>query len=406
MKRFLMAVALATATSLVFAAQTVATAQTSDRRGAASTENAPKAKASPGKARSGRSGRRGGRRSREAVVVLDTVADGPIVETTPIYGRIVARQAGVVAARSKGGVGTVHVEVGDRVEKGDPLVTLVSNTMTAERNLKAAEVAEYRSRVKSAEAQLNIGKQELARLQKLRRSAAFSAARYQDKLQDVERLKSAVGEVRAKIDQAMAQLQKAKIDLDNATIRAPYPGVVSKRHTEVGAYIDVGDQVVTLVNDLALEVEAEVPAARLGGLGDGTVVTVRMEVGGSFKATFRAVVPEENPLARTRTARFVPRFAGSAPPVAANQSVILNIPTGPPKRAISVHKDAVVLRQGNPSVFVYGTGKVALRPVRLGESVGNRFEVLEGLQPGESVVIRGNERLRDGQTARVRDAGS
>lgn len=405
MKRFLVAVAMATAAALVFVAAGVTSAQTSGDRGPSKTNSPEKTKAGSGPAKPGGTRpRRGGRRKREAVVVLDDVTDGPIVETTPVYGRIVARQTGVVAARTEGGVETVHVEVGDRVEKGDPLVTLVANVLTAERNLKAAEVAEYRSKIKTAKAQLNIGKQELARLQKLRRSAAFSAARFQDKQQDVERLKSSLGEVRAKVDQAMAQLQKARIDLDNATIRAPYPGVVSKRHTEVGAYIDVGDEVVTLVNDTALEVEAEVPSARLGGLRKGTIVTVTLEIGGTFEAAFRAVVPEENPLARTRTVRLVPRFAAPPPQVAANQSVILNIPTGPPKQAVSVHKDAVVQRQGSPSVFVYEKDKVALRPVRLGEAFGIRFEVLDGLRPGEKVVVRGNERLRDGQ--RVRDAAS
>ena len=73
---------------------------------------------------------------------------------------------------------------------------------------------------------------------------------------------------------------------------------------------------------------------------------------------------------------------------------------------LSVHKDAVT-RQGPKSmVFVVVDGTAQIRDVRLGEPVGNRFEVVGGLDEGDQVVIRGNERLRPNDKVRIGGAAS
>ena len=375
------------------------------RDGAAGPKAAPDT-AGPGGAE--RSGQRGGRRGRggPATVVLDTVIQGTAVETIQIYGRIVARQLSIVAASSRGSVGEIHARVGDRVRRDDVLVSLAPEMLEAERALKAAELEEFTASIETAGAQLALANQELERLERLRRSAAFSVARYQDKLRDVERFKSALAEARAKADQAMAELRMADINLYNARIRAPFDGVITQRHVEVGNYVSVGSKVITVLNDRSLEVEAEVPANRLGGLGPLVEIEVRPEFGAPFKATVRAVVPQEDALSRTRLARFTPRFTPDNTMVAANQSVIVHIPAGAPRTAVTVHKDAITQRRGQRVVFVADADRktVSMRPVELGQAFGTRFEVVEGLRPGEAVVVRGNERLRAGQQIRVQSA--
>ncbi len=347
----------------------------------------------------------GGRRGRTVTVSLDKVTRGTVDETVPVYGRLVARQMGVVAARARGAVAEIRAHVGDRVAKGDPLVVLISDTLRAERDLKTSELVEYNARTAASQAQLALARQVLKRLERLRKSAAFSQARFDDKRQEVIRLQSSLSEARAKVQQARAELRMADINLTQATIRAPFDGVISRRHTDVGSYLNVGQQVVTLINDDSLEVEAEVPSTRLSGLSDGAVIRVEFEDRTPFDAAVRAVVPEENPLARTRTVRFTPDFGDNGRHIAVNQSVRLLIPVGPSRAAVSVHKDAILQRGGRTVVYVVENGKAAMRPVRLGDAVGSRFEVLEGLKPGEMVVVRGNERLRPGQSVRVRRGG-
>ena len=339
-------------------------------------------------------------------VVVDRVIRAPASETYPVYGRLVSRQMGVISARVRGTLGEMRVHVGDRVTKGDVIAKLISDMLQSQRELKQAELVEYTARVRTARAQLGLAKQELSRLERLRRSAAFSQARFEDKRQDVTRASSVLAETNAKVNQAQAELKMANIDFNDATIRAPFSGVVSKRHTDIGSYLAVGNPVVTLINDHDIEVEAEVPSTRLRGLDRGTEVTVEFEDERTFKATVRAIVPEENSLARTRTVRFKPDFGTNGNRIAVNQAVRLIIPTGPTRELVTVHKDAILQRGGGPVVYVIRDNQATQRPVKLGQAFASRFEVRDGLKPGEMVVIRGNERLRPGQRVRIRRGGS
>lgn len=399
------ATALVSSALLGAAGWSPALAQQPEAKSASDDKGKPDAKSSAGRNGASRTGRRSRRgRGGPATVVLDTVVRGAAVETVQVYGRVIARQSSVVAARTRGAVGAVHARVGDRVRKGEVLVTLVSDMLNAERALKEAEKKEYQASIRTAGAQLALAAQELERLERLRKSAAFSVARYQDKLRDVERFKSALGEARAKLDQAKAELRMADINLHNAEVRAPFDGVITRRHVEIGNYVSVGDKIVTVLNDRSLEIEAEIPANRLSGLNARTEIEVRPEFGAPFKATLRAIVPEENALARTRLVRFTPALGPANKNIASNQSVIVQIPSGPVRNAVTVHKDAITQRRGRKVVFIADEEmkKVSMRSVDLGDAFGTRFEVLSGLKPGDKVVIKGNERLRPNQQIVVR----
>jgi len=366
-----------------------------------------KAKKQKRKYRKGRRGKRGSRGS--AKVFVDLVTKGTAVETVQVYGRVIARQTGVVAARTKGAIEDVRVHVGDRVKKGDTIATLISSMLKAERELKAAELKESSAKIRTVGVQLSLANQELERLKRLRKSSAFSSARYQDKLRDVERIQSALIEAKAKREQARAKLRMANINLFNAKVIAPFDGVIINRAVETGDYVSLGGPVVTILNEKSLEVEAEVPANRLGGLTNGIEIDVKPEFGRSFKASVRAIVPQENALSRTRIVRFSPLFFNPTGTIASNQSVVLHIPSGATRQAVTVHKDAITQRRGKRVVFVVKETDSGLRAnmrrVELGDAFGLRFEVLRGLKPGDKVVIRGNERLRPRQKIKIAEPG-
>ncbi|MBL4721581.1 MAG: HlyD family efflux transporter periplasmic adaptor subunit [Alphaproteobacteria bacterium] len=189
------------------------------------------------------------------------------------------------------------------------------------------------------------------RLASLRKSAAFSRARYDDKLLEVAKSESEVGETEAAVASARAELRLADIDLYNAKIRAPYNGVVTQKHTSPGAFLNVGDPVVTLLNDELLEIEADIPSDRLTGLSQGREMTARLEDGRQIQVAVRAIVPEENALTRTRPVRFLLgsdslKNATTDSVVAANQSVTIMLPVGRSRTVLSVHKDAIIPRGG------------------------------------------------------------
>jgi len=336
---------------------------------------------------------------RPALVEVDEVTTEPLAQTAPVIGRIVARQRGVVASLSRGPVYEVLVEVGDRVQEGDVLVRLAADRLQEQVNAGRADVARQQAALGTARSQLDLAQQELARLERLQDSPAFSPARYDDKRREVATARARVGEAQAAIESARAQVRLSEIDLTLAVIKAPFNGVVIEKHMVRGGYANVGEPAVTLLNDEDLEIEADVPARLLSGLSEGRLVSFEVrENAERFDAVVRATIPEENARTRTRAVRFVPAMNGAdlARDLAPGATITVRVPVGEPRDVVTVHKDAI-LPQGGDSVFVVVDGKAQPRPVTLGEAVGTRFVVEGGLEPGEFVVTMGNERLRPGQ---------
>ena len=343
-----------------------------------------------------------------ALVEVDPVREERVTQTVPVVGRVVPREHGTVAAAIGGPVAEASVRVGDRVEAGDVLIVLARDLPGARLDQRRADEALESARVRTAEADVDLARQELERLEKLKGSAAFPKAAYEDGRQELVRRRSRVREAAAALARARVQREMAEIELARTTVRAPYAGVVTARPAAPGGYVKAGDPVATLVDDQRLEVEADVPADRLAGLVPGLGVTLELDDGTLHPATVRAIVPDENPLTRTRPVRFTPRFVSGRP--AANQSVVVRVPIAGPGAVGSVHKDAVVTQRGRSLVYVADgppeAARAEARPVRLGESVGGRFVVLEGVRLGELVVVRGNERITPGQAIRFRPGGA
>lgn len=335
-------------------------------------------------------------------VGVNAVRSEPLAQTVPVIGRLVAAQAGVIAARTAGPISEMKVQVGDRINKDDVIAVLVDDTLHWKVQLTKAEANQAKAAKEKAKASLDLRSQELKRLAQLQKSAAFSQARLEDKKLEVASAGSALAEAQAALSRSRANQKLAEINLYNAKVRAPFSGVVSKLHIDVGAYVNVGSPVIELIDDQHLEIEASVPAKRIDGLLPGTVIKFRLETENPgnqsiLPATVRAVVPSEDPLTRTRTVRFKTNFSISKRNLAANQSVILALPAGEAREVVTVHKDAVISRKGMNIVFIVQEGAANVRPVKLGEAVGPRFVVLAGLKTGDTVVVRGNERLRPGQ---------
>ena len=336
------------------------------------------------------------KKQRVTRVVIDTVRREPMRQTIPILGRFVARQTGPVAARVAGSIGEFRVDVGNRVSEGDVVAVLMKERLVWQHNLQKAEVAHFAAQVRTKNREIKLLQQELDRLKSLRQSPAFSQARLDDKVQQVSVAESTAAEADARLRMANANLRLTAISLHDAEVKAPYAGIVSKKHTEVGAYVSVGAPLVTIIDDQSMEIEADIPAFRLSGLSPNTIVSVELENRTRIDAALRAIIPEENPRTRTRAVRFIPAFGNTITTIASNQSVTLLIPAGPEGNAVTVHKDALLTKKGKRVVFLAQDGKAFIRQVALGEAIGSRFSVTSGLNSGDMVVIRGNERLRPG----------
>ncbi len=325
--------------------------------------------------------------------------------TETLLGRIVARREGEVASRVSGPVARVPVRVGDRVREGQPVVLLDTVRLALEVELARTELAMAESEVAEASRNLELRNQERLRLQRLEGSAAFSRARFEDKLKEVEIAASRLETARARRERARVLLRFREADLADATIRAPYSGVVTRKRVSPGKYVQAGEPVVDMVDDGDLEIEADIAAERLAALAPGSEVELRVE-GAPVRALLRAVVPVENPLTRTRAVRFA--FLEGPPPqvTAVGQSVRVEVPVVGTREVMTLAKDAVTVSGGRQTVFVVTDGVVERRIVETAGTLGDRFVVTEGVAPGDLVVVRGNERLRPGQRVTVAGTGA
>ncbi len=337
----------------------------------------------------------------EVLVRVDEVRQVPLTQSVPIIGRIVAQRLGVVAARVGGPVAAFKVEVGDRVEAGQILAELDQAILKAKRDIAAGRLAEAQAEKGKNLAEVTLAKQDFKRMEGLRKSAAFNEARYDDSRQQVAIAQAGVHQADSAIASARADLDLAEINLNDARINAPYAGVVTERLTEAGAYVQSGDPMLRMIGDQLLELEAEVPFQNLAGLEPGVEVAVALDDGTRHTAVVRAILPSENPLTRTRTVRLVPNIGQTRRSLAHDQSVTLEVPIGSERQVLSVHKDAVIVQGGQKMVYVAADGEAQARTVILGDAIGSRFEVREGLAAGDKAVVRGNERLRPGDKLSV-----
>ena len=339
-----------------------------------------------------------------ALVRVDKVRSEPLSQTVTVIGRLVARHEGVVAARVGGAIEHFNVRVGDRVEAGDVIASIEDALLLATRAQAQGRLAETRARIVTAQAQLALARQETVRLAALKGTQATSKALYDDAVQSGVIAVARVREAQAAMNTAQANLRVNEIDLRHAQVQAPYAGIILQRILEEGAYAQIGDAMVRMMSDTDMEIEADVPFGRLRGLTQGLKVQVTLDDGTVYAATVRAIIPQEDRRTRTRAVRFSADFADAAM-LADGQIATVRIPLGEARTVISVHKDAVNRRGNKSLVYVVQSGVAKLRPVELGRALGTRFEVIKGLQAGELVVVRGNERLRPDDKVRIDAAG-
>lgn len=305
-----------------------------------------------------------------------TVQERQLGEAMRLLGEFIPLEEQTIASRVAAPIKELRVKVGDKVKKGRVLAVLDDSQVRATRE--------------EAEARLALAEQNLARIEALRGSPAYSTALSEDR--------------RRERDAAAAALANADASLRWATVEAPYDGTVTSRYADVGEWLNPGQAILDFVNESNLEVEVKVPLAHFARLEPNADYDLFFGDKKLGIASLRAVVPQLSPTSRTRIVRLVPQFATVG--IGANQAVIVELPTTEGIRA-TVPKDAVITEGGNTHVFVIEEGENGLvahrRPLRVGDPEGGDFVIESGLSPGERVVVRGNERIIPGQVVRVRE---
>ncbi|MBK5919928.1 hypothetical protein CCR80_02605 [Rhodothalassium salexigens] len=302
---------------------------------------------------------------------------------TRMPGTVISRNDSTIAAAVAGRVDWI-AEVGSEVAQGDVLARIDDRDWRLQERESVAQI-------KRLEARLGYEEAEVARIAKLADQGNAPQAR----LEEVMTTRDATVQ---ELAQARVALERARVGLDRAAVRAPFPGRVVARLAAPGEYASPGGQLLRLVDTTHLEVRAQIPVSLTGQLAAGTVVGI--EAGATrVDAPVRTIVPVGDEVSRTVELRVTldgaPWIVGTAVRVA--------IPKGAARQVVAVPRDALILRADGSFVFVIEDGRARRVAVRTGTAEGDRIAVDGALGAGDLVIVRGAERLTPGQPVRIRE---
>jgi RND family efflux transporter MFP subunit len=199
------------------------------------------------------------------------------------------------------------------------------------------------------------------------------------------------------VEQARVARDRARLDLNRATVRAPFDGIVAERLQRSGEFLAAGTPLLRLVNDRDLEVVARAPMTTADTVSAGAVANL---IDGEHKGTgkVRAVIPvgdERSRMVELRIALTDRSWRVGAP-------VRVEIAPRNLKAVVTVPRDAVILRQGASYVMRVKADNTAERvAVNIGQGYANNVQIDGLLRAGDRVVVRGAERLEPGQTVKA-----
>ena len=269
-----------------------------------------------------------------AGVLVDVVEMREIRETQAVIGRLVATRQSAVASRIGGVINEVSFNIGDTVQKGQTLAVLDQERAILEKREAEAALGVAKAEIEVADAKLKLAQQAFDRQASLLESTAFSRSRYDDLKQQAVQSRSERARALAQLQTAKSNLDQAAYEIEHATIRAPFAGIVVARQAQPGQYVTQGGTIAILLDVSNLEVEADVPSRIANGLRVGQRVKATFETGVEKTVTLRSTIPIQNVSTQTRPVRFSARLEDlAAGQIAIGTVVTLAIPVSAPRKA-------------------------------------------------------------------------
>src|SRR5229473_1203511 len=356
-----------------------------------------------------------------------TVAEETARRRIQAVGSLFALEESALSSQVDGRVADVLADVGDTVKEGQALITLDPQELQFEVERQRGLVTQVRAQlgigpndppptdpkkiasVQRAEADLFDADHKYARAQEMYRDNLISqqqldeaASRFQSTkatynvaLQEVDRLK-------ALLISSEASERLAEKKLRDSTIRAPYPGSIKTRDVHPGEYLKVQSPVMVLVRTDRLRARLAVPERWAGWVKDGATADLQVEAfpGETFHGKVSRINPSVSQDSRTFEAEaLLVNLDGRLKP---GFFVQASIPSEKEEKTIFLPERAVNYRYGVYKVFLLSGNRVSERQIRPAgqteDERGRRFEVAEGLKPGDRVAVAISGDLHDGAT--------
>lgn len=294
--------------------------------------------------------------------------------TTSAEAVMEAVRQSTVSAQIAGRVVDLRFDVGDYVRKGDVIVRIDERAVSQALAASEAQVLEAQAALGNARANYERSRQLLA--QKFISQAAL------------EQAEAGYKAAQARVSALLAGAGAAATERSFATVVAPYSGVVSARHIELGEMAAPGRPLMTGFDPSTLRVVATVPQAQVAAIQAGGKARIEVpSLGRWVDVKAMTIVPTADP--RTHTTRIRLELPAEVRGVYPGVYARVHFVVGRAPRLLAP-RAAVLHRSEVTAVYVVGgEGRPQLRQVRLGDAGDETsVEVLAGLKPGERVALQ------------------
>jgi len=317
--------------------------------------------------------------------VVDTMA---IASGPQISGELNAERSASVRSEVSGSVIQVFVEPGQRVAAGTPLARIDATTANA------VELS-ARAGVTATEAQAAQAKKELDRSERLNAAGAIAD-------RDLENARLTYSTTMAQLANVKSLYAQASKSLRNATVRAPFAGVVAGKVISAGDVVSPGTELFTVVDPKSMRLEASVPAAQVGQIQLG--MAVAFSVSGYGDRKFTGKVTRVSPVAdpTTRQVQILASIPNSAGTLVGGLFAEGRV-NAETRSAMVLPATAIDQRGATPAVLRLRGGRVERVSVTLGirDDQRENYEITSGVQRGDTVLLGAAQAIGEGKQVRV-----
>lgn len=303
-------------------------------------------------------------------------------ETVHLDGVIEAVQQSTVSAQTSGTVQKLPYDVDDSVAAGDLIVQLEDSEQQARLNQAQAGLEE-------AEAALADASQRFARIEEVHERGLVSR-------QEFDQARNNLAAARARVERARAAVAEAEEQLSYTRVVAPYGGILTERHVELGEAVSPGQPLLSGLSLEQLRIVVDLPQKYVELARNERQARVTLADGRVLETGEMTFYPYADPA--THTFRLRMRLNEPNGSLFPGMLVKVSVPVAS-REALWVPASSLIHRSELRAVYVMDSNdRPRLRQVRAGVRDGERLEILAGLSEGERVVANpsvlvGSERL-------------
>ena len=360
-----------------------------------------------------------GSRSRPIPVRTTGLERGDLPYELELTGEITAPEKAQIAPTVGGRIDRITVRMGDRIKLGETLVKMDVTILSAQYAEAKAGLTAAEAAVERARSEYENASADLLRTEALMEKGFVSQQELDTVKTRAAAAKADLDYAAAQHDQSRARRQTASAQLSEATITAPFDGMVEERFLDPGNVVSAGTSILAVTRTSPAVLRFSIPERHIGAVAEAMNLgtpSVELSVdafpGETFSGQIARIAPVIEPGSRSRTVEAeIPNDDSRLLP---GMYARLRLRLGAAQNALLLPLDALMNASSNGQetergattgdVFVVRDGKAILTPVKIGLRKEDLGELLEGLVDSDRIVIEGQHLLLDGAAVKTESA--